>query len=39
MYLNRLDLETLELVPEGELEGEIQQSDEYKEKIYEALTL
>ena len=36
--LNRLDSEIIELTAEKGLENEIQQSDEYKEKIYEALT-
>lgn len=36
--LNRLDSEILDLIAEDDLENEIQQSDEYKERIYEALT-
>ena len=37
--LNKLDSEILDIVAERELEDEIQQSDEYKDKIYEAVTL
>ena len=36
--LNKLDSEIIELTAEEGLESEIQQSDENKEKIYEALT-
>lgn len=36
--LNKLDSEIIELTADEGLEGEIQQSDENKEKIYEALT-
>ena len=36
--LNRVDSEILELTAEEGIEGEIQQSDECKEKIYEGLT-
>ena len=37
--LTRLDSEILELTAEEGIEGEIQQSDECKEKIYEGLTV
>ena len=36
--LNKLDSEIIELTADEGLENEIQQSDENKEKIYEALT-
>jgi hypothetical protein len=36
--LNKLDSEIIELTADEGLEGEIQQSDENKEKIYESLT-
>lgn len=36
--LKSLDVEIIELTPEEALEEEIQQSDEYKEKVYDALT-
>ena len=36
--LNRLDSEIIELTAEADLDDEIQQSDDYKEKIYEVLT-
>ena len=36
--LNRLDSEIIELTAEADLDDEIQQSDDYKERIYEALT-
>ena len=36
--LKSLDVEIIELTPEEGLEEEIQQSDEYKGKVYDALT-
>ena len=36
--LNKLDSEIIELAAEEDLENEIQQSDECKDKIYEVLT-
>ena len=36
--LRGLNAEIIELTPEEGLEGEIQQSDEYKENMYDALT-
>lgn len=36
--LKKFDSEIIELTPEGDLESEIQQSDEYRERIYAALT-
>ena len=35
--MKSLDVEIIELTPEEALEEEIQQSDEYKEKVYDAL--
>ena len=36
--LKKLDSEIIDIIPEKELEDEIQQSDEYKQRIYAALT-
>ena len=36
--LNRLDFGSIELTPDKDLDNEIQQSDEYKERIYSVLT-
>ena len=36
--LKKFDSEIIELIPEDDLEDEIQQSDEYRERIYAALT-
>ena len=36
--LRKFDSEIIELTPEDGLEGEIQQSDEYKERMYDAVT-
>ena len=35
---NKVDSEIIELTAEEDLENELQQSDEYKDKIYKALT-
>ena len=36
--LKKLDSDIIDVTPEKELEDEIQQSDEYRERIYAALT-
>ena len=36
--LNKLDSEIVELTADEDLENEIQQSDEYRERVYSALT-